>query len=312
MKTTSLRPAYFKDLIGQKKLIDVISISVKSALSRNESMSHAVLEGPAGLGKTTLANAIANELGVDIQVSNGASIRSIAQALPYIMRIKENSIWFIDEIHRMPDIVFEFLYPIMEDFKLDLSSEGTKKQKKGEILSMKLPKFTLIGATTEVGTLPEPLRDRFKLKYTLKKYKEESICKLIDINCKKIKVKLNDEAKSMLAGASRGTPRIANSLLEWIRDYSIAKGIKSVDSANLKEALEMKDIGEDGSTENDRRYLDFLLNQDSPMGINTISASIGINRETIEQVIEPFWLAKNVIIKTTKGRLAVKNDSQSD
>lgn len=300
-----LRPKLFKDLIGQSKLIDVINISVQSAVQRDEAMSHAVLEGPAGLGKTTLANAIANELGVDIQVCNGASIRSIGHMLPYLMRLKENSVLFIDEIHRMPDIVFEFLYPVMEDFKLDLSTEGTKKEMKGDIVSIEIPQFTLIGATTEVGTLPAPLRDRFKLKYTLKTYDEESIAKLISINAEKLEINMAEEATKILAGASRGTPRIANGLVEWIRDYSIAKNSVRVTADQVKEALNLKEIGSDGSTENDRRYLEFLRKQDSPIGINTISSSININKETIEQVIEPFWLMKGKIVKGQKGRYAV-------
>ena len=299
-----LRPTRFKDLMGQKDLLESLKISVLSANKRNDSLNHCLFYGQAGLGKTTIAEALANELGVKIQVANGANLRSIKNLIPYIMRAEERSVLFIDEIHRMTTLVEEFLYPIMEDFKLDMSV-NTGKNEEGKVISMPLPKFTIVGATTEAGTLPAPLRDRFKLKFNLKLYKGEVIQSIIKGNAKKLNINITEEASKKLSGACRGTPRIANGLLEWVRDYAIAKSLPAVTGDDLMDCLRMKKIGLDGSTEVDRKYLNFLKKQDKPVGVSTISASTNIDRDTIENVVEPFLLYTQKILKTPKGRVAL-------
>ncbi len=299
-----LRPTRFKDLMGQEDLIESLGISVLSANKRNDSLNHCLFYGQAGLGKTTIAEALANELGVKIQVANGANLRSIKNLIPYIMRAEERSVLFIDEIHRMTTLVEEFLYPIMEDFKLDMAI-STGKSDEGKVISMPLPKFTIVGATTEAGSLPAPLRDRFKLKFNLKLYSNKVIRSIIQGNAKKLKINITDTASQSLSGACRGTPRIANGLLEWVRDYSIAKGILKVTHEDVKRCLEMRRIGLDGSTEEDRKYLSFLKKQNKPVGVSTISASTNIDRDTIENIIEPYLLFNQKMLKTSKGRVAL-------
>ena len=249
------------------------------------------------MGKTTLSNALANELGSDIQVANGANLRSIKNVIPYLMRVNNRSVLFIDEIHRMTKLVEEFLYPVMEDFKIDMS-DGE------EIISLQIPKFTLVGATTEAGVLSAPLRDRFKLKFTLELYDELSLATLIEGNSKKLKIEMSDDAIFSLAKASRGTPRIANGLLEWVRDYRIAKGLKVITYTDLVASLSMRGIHTDGSTEQDRKYLNFLKTQKNPVGLDTIVSSINVNKDTVLNVIEPFLLQSGKIFKTSKGRMS--------
>ena len=274
----TLRPTTFGELIGQDKLIDSLSISVLSANKRNEALNHCLFSGPAGLGKTTLSEALANELGTDIQIANGANLRSVKNLLPYLTRATERSVLFIDEIHRMTTLVEEFMYPVMEDFKLNMT-DGE------EVISIDLPKFTIVGATTEAGTLAAPLRDRFKLKFTLELYDELSLATLIESNCNKLKIKMSDDAIFSLAKVSRGTPRIANGLLEWVRDYKVAKNLNVVTHGNLLDSLSLRGIDPDGSTENDRKYLNFLRKQKCPVGVNTIASSININKDTIAIII---------------------------
>ena len=298
----SFRPTNFSEIIGQESLTRALKISVDSSNRRGCALGHTIFSGPPGLGKTTLANALANELGVELKVVNGATFRSPKVVIPYLMKIKEREILFIDEIHRMTKITEEFLYPVMEDFKLNVVMGNDK------IVSMNLPKFTVVGATTEVGSLSAPLRDRFKLSYALELYSQESLSTLISLNAGRLGLNIDHSVITALAGASRGTPRIANSLLEWLRDYAISKNLRIVTMEHLHSALSIRKIGLDGSTENDRKYMDFLEQQKTPIGINTIASSLNIETETIKDVIEPFLLRSGLIMISSRGRSAVSKE----
>ena len=297
-----LRPTRLDDLLGQKSLIEALEINILSAKSRGTCIDHSLLYGPPGTGKTTVANAVANEMGSSLQVANGANLRTIKTLIPYVMRIEENSVLFIDEIHRMTSLVEEFLYPIMEDFKLDMATES--KEFNGETLSMEIPRFTLLGATTEYGSLSKPLIDRFKHKHTLSLYNTEDILSILRVNAERINVPMSECAMRVVAETSRGTPRIANAGLEWVRDYHIAKGIPRLSGDDVEAAMAIKGIDKSGMTQMDREYLKVLKKYGKPMGIETIVSISGFDRNTIEGIIEPWLLQKGRIIKTPKGRIA--------
>ena len=296
-----LRPERLDDLLGQKPLIEALTINIASAKSRGTCIDHSLLYGPPGTGKTTVANAVANEMGSSLQVANGANLRTIKTLIPYVMRIEENSVLFIDEIHRMTSLVEEFLYPIMEDFKLDMATES--KEFNGETLSMEIPRFTLLGATTEYGSLSKPLIDRFKHKHTLSLYNTEDILSILRVNAERINVPMSECAMRVVAETSRGTPRIANAGLEWVRDYHIAKGIPRLSGDDVEAAMAIKGIDKSGMTQMDREYLKVLKKYGKPMGIETIVSISGFDRNTIEGIIEPWLLQSGKIIKTSKGRV---------
>ena len=297
----SLRPTRLADVLGQKPLLEALGINIISAKSRGTCVGHALLYGPPGTGKTTVANAISNEMGSSLQVANGANLRAIKTLIPYIMRIEENSVLFIDEIHRMTPIVEEFLYPIMEDFKLDMATES--KDLQGETISIDIPRFTLVGATTEYGSLSKPLIDRFKNKYTLSLYSVEELLSILRVSAEKINVPMSEDAFRFVATISRGTPRVANASLEWLRDYHIAKGVQRLSRADVEAAMSIKGIDQEGMTEMDREYLNILTKYGKPMGIETIVSVSGFDRNTIEGIIEPWLLQKGKVIKTSKGRV---------
>ena len=298
----SFRPTKFSELIGQESLIAGLDVSVQSALIRQDALGHVLFSGPPGLGKTTLSTALANELSVDIKIANGATFRSPKTIIPYLLELTPNSILFIDEIHRMTKIAEEFLYPVMEDFKLDIVVD---KGKQNKVMSMQLPKFTMVGATTEAGSLSAPLRDRFKLRFELELYDVSTLSTLISANCEKLNVNMPASVVAKLAGASRGTPRIANGLLEWIRDWYVTNNLSLVEEKDLKSALDIRNIGMDGSTKQDRLYLDFLRKYKKPVGLNTIASAINVERETVVNVIEPFLIRRGLIAKTSGGRIAI-------
>ena len=298
-----LRPNKLSDILGQKQIVEVLNISIKSAKSRSDCLAHTLFYGPPGTGKTTLANAIANEMGCSLQIANGANLRSIKNLLPYVMRVEDHSILFIDEIHRMTSIVEEFLYPVMEDFKVDMSMSG--KEIFGETISIDIPRFTLMGATTEYGSLSKPLIDRFQHKHTLKLYNKVELQEIVNINSKKLNLKMSDEASIFVTKVSRGTPRIANAALEWLRDYRIAQGSETLSESDVETAMGMRGIDSDGMTEMDRKYLKTLKTSGQPLGIETLSCMTGIDRQTIEGIIEPWLLQNSKIIKTSKGRVCL-------
>ena len=298
-----LRPTSLSGILGQEKVIEALKISIKSAKIRTDNLHHTLFYGPPGTGKTTLANAIASEMRCQIQIANGANLRSIKNLIPYVMRIEPNSILFIDEIHRMTNIVEEFLYPVMEDFKVDMSVPT--KDIAGETISIDIPSFTLIGATTEFGSLSKPLIDRFSHKHTLKLYNKVDLRQIVDHNSNKLNLKMSDSAADFVTTVSRGTPRIANANLEWLRDYQIAEGHSALSESHVEDAMAIRGIDAEGLTDMDRVYLKTLQNRSEPIGIDTLSSMTGIDKDTIESIIEPWLLQNNKIMKTSKGRVAL-------
>jgi len=292
----NLRPTKFKDILGQASVLDALQISVDSAKKRNTCLGHMLFYGPAGTGKTTLANAISNEMGCSLQTANGANLRSIKSAVAYLMKIEKNSILFIDEIHRMTPIVEEFLYPVMEDFKMDMAVNEEKT------ISVPIPNFTLVGATTEIGLLAKPFIDRFKNKHTLKLYSNEELRAIAKVNVDKLEISLSDDAMNLTAKISKGTPRIINSTLEWLRDYKIARNLGQLSLEDVTEAMKIRGVDTNGLTDVDRQYLRVLSRSDIPLGVATISATTGIDKATIEDIIEPWLMRNEIIIKTPRGR----------
>ena len=293
----TLRPTKFDDILGQASVLNALQISVDSAKTRNTCLGHMLFYGPAGTGKTTLANAISNEMGCSLQTANGANSRSIKSIISYVMKIEKNSILFIDEIHRMTPMVEEFLYPVMEDFRLDMVVNEEKT------ISMSIPNFTLIGATTEIGLLAKPFIDRFKNKHTLKLYSDKDLRAIAEANMVELDISLSGDALDFVAKLSKGTPRILNSTLEWLRDYKISKRLGQLSVEDVEDAMKIRGVNSKGLTDVDRQYLRALHNSNVPLGVATISATTGIDRATIEGIIEPWLLQNNIIIKTPRGRI---------
>ena len=291
-----LRPTKFDDILGQASVLAALQISVDSAKTRNTCLGHMLFYGSAGTGKTTLANAISNEMGCPLQIANGANLRNVKSIVAYLMKIEENSVLFIDEIHRMTPIVEEFLYPVMEDFQLDMVINEEKT------ISMPIPNFTLIGATTEIGLLAKPFIDRFKNKHTLKLYSDKDLRTIAEANVGKLEISMSGDALDFVAKLSKGTPRILNSTLEWLRDYKVAKKLDQLSVEDAEAAMKIRGVTANGLTDVDRQYLRALSNSDIPLGVGTISATTGIDKATIEDIIEPWMLQNNIIMKTPRGR----------
>jgi len=291
-----LRPKNFDDVIGQSELIDRLKILVSSAQKRNAALPHILFDGPPGLGKTTLALVLSNELGTPIQIGNGANLRSIKTILPYLMRVEQHSILFIDEIHRLTRLVEEFIYPAMEDFRVDLVN-----QRMEEPVTIDLPEFTLIGATTLGGALARPFYDRFQVHENLNLYSVEDLTELVLNKAQKLNLRIDGEIAHDLAKRSRGTPRIAQNLLIWLRDVALSKDA-SITLDLVQYAMTLKCIDEEGLTNVDKRYLD-IVGQRGPIGLDTLSDTLKISRETLVEVVEPFLIERGMINKTTKGRV---------
>ncbi len=290
-----LRPTCLKDLIGQQNIRDCLEISINASNKKGEALPHCLFTAPPGLGKTTLSLIIAKELKTNIQIANGANVRIIKQILPYITRTSMRSILFIDEIHQLRNDCQELLFPIMEDFRLDLESRG-------ETVSINLEPFTLIGATTNSGKLSEPFIDRFPIKHYLEVYNDDDITKLIKLNSEKLKQQIDNDAALYLAQNSKGVPRIANNLLKWVCDFCVAKQFTSITYDIVKNSLNMLGI-KDGLNKQDRLYLNVLQHFKCPIGLKTLASSTNISIDTIENQIEPFLLRKKLIMKTNKGRI---------
>ena len=306
--TNNLRPEKFDDLIGQEEIIRNLTISLKSAIVRRDVLPHCLFYGGAGLGKTTIARALANELGVAIEIANGASIATNKHILPYLMKMQRGSILFIDEIHRINRKVQEYLLTVIEDFRLDIVIPAAKNSQ-GETVSIDLPKFCLVGATTEMGELVQPFLDRFKLKHFMRFYRPEELLEMLKINANKLNVNISDSGLEVLSKVSRGTPRTANHFLEWVRDYQVANSITSLQELEVTEAIRMQGIDDRGLNPIDRNYLNVLkkLSQEAPVGVSTLCSALNVDRQTIEQKIEPWLIQQGYISKTPRGRIIVGN-----
>ncbi|NLK64172.1 MAG: Holliday junction branch migration DNA helicase RuvB [Tissierellia bacterium] len=298
----SLRPQKLPQFIGQKKVKEVLNIFIESAKIRNQPLDHVLLSGPPGLGKTTLANIISNELGVNIRVTSGPAIERAGDLAAILTNLNENDVLFIDEIHRLNKVVEEIMYPALEDFALDII---IGKGPSARSIRLDLPKFTLIGATTRSGMLASPLRDRFGVMCNLDFYEPEDLKEIVLRSANIINIEIEEKGAEEIAKRSRGTPRIANRLLKRVRDYAIVKGKGIIDLETADKALRMLEIDEIGLDKLDRRILNTIIDfyKGGPVGIDTLAASIGEEKGTIEDVYEPYLLQIGYLNRTPRGRV---------
>lgn len=294
MASSIPRPSKFDNIIGQKEVIDRLRVSVMGCSISGGVMPHVLIDGPPGLGKTTIANAIASELNVNLHTANAANLRSVKNVLPYLMGMAPRSVFFIDEIHRLPKLVEEFLYPVMEDFELNIILDKEPE-------SISLPNFTMIGATTSGGSLSQPFYDRFTIKEHLSFYSESELAKLAGSNAEKLGLNIAESDLLEIAKRSKGTPRILNARLQWYKSYTAFHKDRSV---SIDEVFEKQGIDKNGFDVYDRLYIDTLLkNKSTPVGLKTISSMTGIAQETIENSIEPFLVRMGYVIRTSQGRI---------
>ncbi len=301
----SLRPQRLSQYIGQTKVKEVLKIFIESAKMRNQPLDHVLLSGPPGLGKTTLANIISNEMGVNIRVTSGPAIERPGDLAAILTNLNENDVLFIDEIHRINKNVEEVLYPALEDFALDII---IGKGPSARSIRLDLPKFTLIGATTRSGMLASPLRDRFGVMCNLDFYDTKDLKEIVLRSAGIINIEINDQGAEEISRRSRGTPRIANRLLKRVRDYAIVKGNGAIDTATADSALRMFEIDEKGLDRLDRKILNTIIEfyKGGPVGLETIAASIGEEKGTIEDVYEPYLLQIGYLNRTPRGRVVTE------
>lgn len=300
---SSLRPQYLRDYIGQEKLKSTLTVYIEAAKKRGETLDHVLLFGPPGLGKTTLANIIANEMGVDIKTTSGPAIEKPGDIVAIIKGLREGDILFIDEIHRLNRQVEEILYSAMEDFFIDvvIGTGGTNAKS----MHIKLPKFTLIGATTRAGMLTAPLRDRFGIVSRMDYYTEQELKTIIMNSARKLSVPIDAEGAAELAGRSRGTPRLANRFLKRVRDFAQVTGDGHIDGEIARYTLDMLDVDRIGLDHIDRAILTTMIEKfaGGPVGTAAVATTIGEDQGTIEDVYEPYLVQIGFILRTQRGRV---------
>ncbi len=302
----SLRPQKLVQYIGQHKVKEKMSIFIEAAKMRNEPLDHVLLSGPPGLGKTTMANIISNEMGVNIRITSGPAIERPGDLAAILTNLNENDVLFIDEIHRLNKSVEEVMYPAMEDYALDII---IGKGPSARSIRLDLSKFTLIGATTRAGLLTSPLRDRFGVMCSLDYYKTEDLKQIILRSAGIIGIEIDNAGAEEIARRSRGTPRIANRLLKRVRDFAIVKGKGVIDFETADKALLMLEIDSIGLDRLDRKILNTIIDfyKGGPVGVDTLAASIGEERSTIEDVYEPYLMQIGFLSRTPRGRIVTEN-----
>lgn len=299
---TSLRPQYLKEYIGQEKIKQNLKVYIEAAKQRKEPLDHVLLYGPPGLGKTTLAGIIANEMGVDLKVTAGPAIEKPGEMAAILNNLKDGDVLFVDEIHRLPRPVEEVLYPAMEDYVIDVViGKGTAARS----IRFELPKFTLVGATTRAGMLSAPLRDRFGVVSRLEFYTPKELCEIITHSAALLEVKIDKEGALELARRSRGTPRLANRFLKRVRDFAQIKYDGEITKEVADFALDLLEVDKLGLDRMDRAIILTMMNQfgGGPVGLETLAAAIGEDAGTLEDVYEPYLVQNGLLIRTPRGRM---------
>ena len=300
---TTLRPRRLGDFVGQEEVKNRLRISIEAARTQGRPLDHVLLSGPPGLGKTTLAGIIASEMGVDLRITSGPALERPGDLAAIISNLEHASVFFIDEIHRLPRTVEEVLYAAMEDFQLDIVlGKGPSAQS----IRLDLPRFTLVGATTRKGKVTAPLRDRFGIEDRLDYYTDPELSEILRRSARILEVKIEDEAAELIAGRSRGTPRIANRLLARVRDFAVARADGHVDLPTAEAALKTYEVDELGLDKLDRAILEAVVVKfgGGPVGLSTLAIAVGEDPETVEDAYEPFLLQIGLLQRTPRGRTA--------
>jgi Holliday junction DNA helicase RuvB len=303
---TSLRPATLADFVGQEKLKESLTVFLQAARDRKEPIDHILFAGPPGLGKTTLAHIIAKEMGASLKITSGPALDKPSELAGLLTNLEANDVLFIDEIHRISRVIEEFLYPAMEDFKIDIMLESGPSAK---CINLPLKRFTLVGATTRTGMLTSPLRDRFGITFRLETYSDAEMKKILQRSARILKVDLSPEGTELLAARCRGTPRVGNRVLRRCRDVAQVKGTTVINEAIVSKTLDMLGIDPRGLDEMDRTILKTIINkfEGGPVGLSTLGASIGEETETLEEVYEPYLIQLGFLKRTPRGRQATAN-----